>query len=103
MADLNPVRGSEQAGFRPVAVISGNLLNQNLNIVFVVPLTSQIKQYYGNPILEPSAANGLKVKSEMLIFHARSVSKTRLVEKIGNISKQELSQALATLQDIMTL
>ena len=35
-ANLNPTKGSEQAGLRPVVVVSGNLLNQHLNIVIVV-------------------------------------------------------------------
>jgi mRNA interferase MazF len=44
-ADLNPVKGSEQAGFRPVVILSGNLLNENLPIVIVAPLTTKIKNY----------------------------------------------------------
>jgi mRNA interferase MazF len=102
-ADLNPVQGSEQAGFRPVVIISGNLLNKYLNVVITVPLTSKIKNYQGNPILQPSATNNLNVPSEMMIFHIRSIAKERLVEKIGEISEAELKQALETLQDIMTL
>jgi mRNA interferase MazF len=74
-ADLNPTQVSEQAGLRPVVIISGNLLNQHPNIVIVVPLTTKVKKYKGNPILKPSKENGLKEESEMLVFHVRSVSK----------------------------
>ena len=73
-ADLNPVRGSEQAGFRPVVIISGNLLNEFLNVIIVVPLTSQVKNYKGNPVLSPTRTNGLTKESEMLMFHVRSHS-----------------------------
>lgn len=100
-ADLNPVKGSEQSGFRPVVILSGNLLNEHLSVVIVVPLTSQIKKYKGNPILIPSKLNGLKKESEMLIFHIRSVSKDRLVEKMGSIGPSQLEQALKTLTDIL--
>jgi mRNA interferase MazF len=100
-ADLNPVKGSEQAGFRPVVIISGNLLNEYLKVVIVVPLTSQIKRYKGNPILTPSKANGLKKESEMLIFHVRSVTKDRLVEKLGIIEPSQRELAIKTLNDIL--
>lgn len=102
-ADLNPVKGSEQAGFRPVVIISGNMLNKYLNVVITVPLTTKIKHYQGNPILQPNNTNNLKATSEMMVFHIRSISKERLVEKIGEISEEEVKQALETLQDITTL
>lgn len=100
-ADLNPAKGSEQAGLRPVVVLSGNLLNQHLAIVIVVPLTTKIKKYKGNPILKPTKMNGLQNESEMLVFHIRSVSKDRLVRKTGNIESSELERAMKTLNDIL--
>jgi mRNA interferase MazF len=42
LADLNPVRGSEQEGFSPVVIISGNMLNQYLPVVIICPLTSKV-------------------------------------------------------------
>lgn len=100
-ADLNPTKGSEQAGLRPVVVVSGNLLNEHLGVVIVVPLTTKIKNYKGDPILSPSKMSGLKTKSEMLIFHIRSVSKDRLVRKVGKIEKEELDKSIKTLNDIL--
>lgn len=100
-ANLEPTKGSEQSGFRPVVIISGNLLNEHLPIVIVAPLTSKVKNYKGNPILVPSKTNGLKVSSEMLVFHIRSVSKDRLIEKLGSIEPSELSIAIKTLNDIL--
>lgn len=102
-ADINPVKGSEQAGFRPVVILSGNLMNTYLNVVITAPLTSKIKNYQGNPIINPTSKNGLKNQSELLIFHLRSIPKDRLVEKIGEITKTELIQALETLNDLTTL
>ena len=99
--NLNPTKGSEQTGFRPVVIISGNLLNQHLPVVIVVPLTTKIKKYKGNPILMPTKINGLKSESEMLIFHVRSVSKDRLIERVGNIDQSELERSIKTLNDIL--
>ena len=101
-ANLNPSKGCEQAGFRPVVILSGNLLNQHLPIVIVAPLTTKIKNYKGNPVLDPKKENGLKSKSELLVFHIRSVSKDRLIKRTGKIDKAELTQAVKTLNDILT-
>lgn len=103
MSDLNPVIGSEQAGRRPVVILSGNLMNKFLQVVITAPLTSKIKNYHGNPVLKPSALNGLKLESELMVFHIRSISKERLIEKVGEVTKNELAEALATLKDITTL
>jgi|SRR5690606_11313640 len=100
-ADLSPAKGSEQAGFRPVVIVSGNLLNQHLPVVIVMPLTTRIKGYKGNPILHPTRSNGLKEVSEMLVFQIRSISKDRLVKKIGNVADTELLGSIKTLNDIL--
>jgi len=100
-ANLNPSKGSEQAGHRPVVIISGNLLNQYLNIVIACPLTTKIKNYKGNVVLKPDVVNKLKAPSEILVFHIRSVSKERLVKKLGNISAVQLEQLKEGLNDIL--
>ncbi|WP_057939690.1 type II toxin-antitoxin system PemK/MazF family toxin [Algoriphagus resistens] len=85
MSDLNPVTGSKQVGRRLIVILNGNLLNKSLQMVITAPLTSKVKNYQGNPILEPSQENGLKLGSELMVFHIRSISKDRLIEKIGKI------------------
>ena len=100
-ADLNPVKGSEQYGYRPVVIISGNVLNTYLQIVIACPLTSKIKNYKGNIVLSPDNDNGLNETSEVMVFHIRSISKTRLVKKIGRITSGQLSDNLEGLQDIL--
>ncbi|MFW6310359.1 MAG: type II toxin-antitoxin system PemK/MazF family toxin [Prolixibacteraceae bacterium] len=100
-ADLNPTQGSEQQGFRPVVIISGNLLNQYLPVVITCPLTTKLKAYKGNLILEPNAQNSLSQKSEVMTFHIRSISKDRLVKKIGIISPEQLKELKQGLDDIL--
>ncbi len=92
--DLNPVKGSEQAGFRPVTILSGNLLNRYLKKVIIAPLTSKIKNYNGDPILLPSTENGLAKESELMVFHIRSISKERLKKKLGVIKNEELQNGI---------
>ncbi|CAN0207255.1 unnamed protein product [Chrysoparadoxa australica] len=98
---LDPVIESEQAGRRPGVIISGNVLNQYLSIVIICPLTTSVKNYKGNVILNPDKKNRLKSRSEVLVFHVRSISKTRLKSKIGNISQHELAQIKSGLNDIL--
>jgi mRNA interferase MazF len=100
-ADLNPYKGSEQGGFRPVVILSGNLLNRYLPVVITAPLTTKIKKYKGNPVLKPSETNGLNNESELLVFQIRSISKDRLVKKIGTIKHEELELAINTLNDLL--
>lgn len=100
-ANLNPVKGSEQKGFRPVVVVSGNMLNKYLPIVIACPLTTKIKAYKGNVIISPDDKNGLSEKSEVLTFHIRSISKERLTKKIGEITNTQLNIIKQTLEDIL--
>jgi mRNA interferase MazF len=101
--DLIPSQEREQNGRRPVLIISGNLLNRYLDVVIVVPLTTQIKRYKGNPILEPNPQNQLKSISEALVFHVRSISKGHLLEKIGEVQPEIVNEIKTTLSDILTL
>ena len=100
-AELSPTIGSEQSGFRPVVVISGNLLNEHAPICIICPLTSKVKNYHGNIILSPNDTNKLKQFSEILTLHVRSISKHRLKEKIGKINIEELKQTINCLNDIL--
>lgn len=100
-ANLNPSKGSEQAGLRPIVILSGNLLNEYMQIVITAPLTTKIKNYKGNPVLNPTKKNGLQKSSEILVFHIRSLSKERLVRRIGLIEPAELQTCVKTLNDIL--
>jgi len=101
-ANLNPTEGSEQAGFRPVVIISGNLLNNYANVVICCPLTTQIKNYHGNLVLSPTPENGLSSLSEVLTLHVRSLSKNRLKQRIGTLSKSEIKHIHKCLNEMLT-
>lgn len=100
-ADLNPVKGSDQKGYHPVVIVSGDVVNTHLQIVIACPLTSKIKNYKGNIVLQPTEKNGLQKPSEILVFHIRSISKDRLVQRIGSITSEELSALKKGLEDIL--
>ncbi len=100
-ANLNPTEGSEQAGYRPVIIISGNLANTYAPVVLCCPLTTKLKHYKGNPILEPNTQNGLTSTSEIMMIHLRSLSKTRLKQKLGEAPKQVVLELKQTLNDLL--
>ena len=58
-ADLNPVRGHEQAGQRPVLVLSHDVFNDRSGTVIAVAMTSQ-EPRAGFPLILESEASGLK-------------------------------------------
>jgi mRNA interferase MazF len=100
VCDLKPAQGNEQAGLRPVIIVSGNLANTHLNMVICCPLTSRIKNYRGNVVIEPSSENGLNKVSEILTFHIRSNTKAHLVRHLGNINKSQLQLVKEGFDDI---
>lgn len=100
-ADLEPVKGREQKGKRPVVVISGNAMNNNLDIVICCPLTTAVKNYSGCVILGKNAINNLKTDSEIITFQLRAISKLRLSKKIGEITPEQLKQVIRGLNEIM--
>ena len=96
-ANLNPTKGSEQSGRRPVVVISGNTLHETLPIVIVVPITSKVKSYPTCVVLQPNRANGLKKTSEAIPFQVRTITKKRLTKRIGRVTADELREIIKGL------
>lgn len=101
-ANLSPIKASEQEGYRPVLIISGNLLNAHTPLVICCPLTTKIKNYKGNVVLEPNEDNKLKATSEILTYHIRSISKERLIEPIGKVPMQVVQEIKIALNEILT-
>jgi mRNA interferase MazF len=98
---FDPTLGSEQRGRRPAIILSGSGINKILNTVIVVPLTSKLKNYNDNLILEPNVKNGLKKVSEALPIHIRAIDKTRLKNKVGSIEPFEINILKKSLDKIL--
>lgn len=93
LADLNPIRGHEQAGFRPVLVLQNNTLNHNLNTVVIAPLTTNLsaKGLLTTFFIEKKNS-GLKYDSIILLFQIRTLDKARLEKKVRNVSEECFAQ-----------
>lgn len=95
LASLDPIQGSEQAGTRPVLVVSRERLNQLLPVVNIIPLTSyKSGQVYPNEVLLPSGAGGLKVDSVALCYQLRTLDKSRLGRDFGELADVTLRQKI---------
>lgn len=98
LADLNPSRGSEQAGIRPVVLVQRNSLERFTRTVVVVPLTSNLRRSkIPGTIVIPIGEGGLTQESVALCYQVVVLDKERLVRQIGTLSSvclSNLDQAL---------
>lgn len=99
-ADLNPTRGREQSGQRPVLVISHDVFNEHSGTVIAVALTSQ-PQKAGFPLTLELSHSKLPKKSWVKISQIRTLSTERLGAKIGQVSAEELGQIIEGLNEII--
>lgn len=103
LADLDPTRGHEQAGRRPVLVISEDLFNEGpADLVIVLPISSTLR---GIPSHVPFASpqGGLRVPSVILCEAVRSLAKERLVRKWGAVSASVLAAVEERLRFLLGL
>ncbi len=100
-ADLKPTRGNEQAGLRPVVVLSEDVFNRNSGTVIAMALTSQPPRA-GFPLTLELASKGLPKQSWVKISQIRTLALDRLGNKIGKVTSAELDQLLVGLNEILS-
>jgi len=100
--DLDPVLGSEQAGRRPVIIVSRETANAALPVVTALPLTTrkQHRRVYPNEVLLPKGAGGLTHESIAMAHQLRTLSKKRLGKTIGRIDDADIQSAIKTAMRI---
>jgi mRNA interferase MazF len=99
-ADLNPVRGHEQSGVRPVLVISHDVFNQRSGTVIALAITSQ-SPAAGFPLtLEITSAN-LPKRSWVKISQIRTLSTERFSKRMGRIAPEELDRIVEGFNEIV--
>ncbi len=91
--NLDPSKGSEQAGRRPVLILQNNIGNDLAPTTIVAPLTTKSfsKEYPTNVNL-PKGTGNLKTDSTVLLSQIRTIDKTRLEEKIGALAGDYLEK-----------
>jgi mRNA interferase MazF len=99
-AELNPVRGNEQAGRRPVLVISHDVFNERSGTVIAIAMTSQ-EPRAGFPVTLESKAAGLPKRSWIKISQIRTLSVDRIGRRIARASEEELARVVDGLNQIV--
>ncbi|HHT9108740.1 MAG TPA: type II toxin-antitoxin system PemK/MazF family toxin [Candidatus Wunengus sp. YC63] len=99
-ADLNPVRGREQAGLRPVLILSEDVFNEHSGTVIAMVITSQ-SQRAGFPLTLELKTGNLPKRSWVKISQIRTLSLERIGKKIGKVSPEELVQIIEGLNEII--
>ena len=99
-ADLNPARGHEQAGQRPVLILSQNVFNERSGTVIAVALTSQ-PQRAAFPLTLELTTPRLPKQSWVKISQIRTLSVERIGKRMGKVSPEELDQVLEGLNEII--
>jgi mRNA interferase MazF len=99
-ADLNPTRGREQAGQRPVLILSQDIFNDRSGTVIAVALTSQPQQA-GFPLTLELRVKGLPKKSWAKISQIRTLAVERIGQRLGKVSPEELAQVIEGLNEII--
>ena len=99
-ADLNPIIGHEQAGIRPVLIISNNIFNQRSGTVIALAITSH-PQKAGFPLTFELLNSQLPKKSWVKISQIRTLSTLRIKEKLSEVKPEELHQIIDGLNEII--
>lgn len=99
-ADLNPIRGREQAGLRPVLVLSQDVFNERSGTVIAVALTSQ-EPRAAFPLTLESHAQGLPKRSWVRISQIRTLSVERIGRRLARASEEEVDRIVEGLNEII--
>lgn len=104
ICDLEPVRGSEQGGRRPVLVVPNDISNSSSPTLIAVPLTSKIQtRKHVTNVFVSKHDSGLGRDSTILCNQVRTVDKSRVLEKLCNIEShivQKVDEALKISLDL---
>lgn len=101
LANLDPAKGHEQAGFRPVLIMQNDILNRNLNTAIIAPITSNLKAKGKlTTYFLSQKSSGLDRDSVVLLFQIRTIDNARLERKVGRVDPNEVVEIKRQLRYI---
>ena len=99
-ADLNPARGREQAGRRPVVILSSDTFNEHSGTVIAMAITSQ-PQRAGFPLTLELEGQELPKRSWVKISQIRTLSAERIGTRIGRVQPEQVDLLIEGLNEIL--
>jgi mRNA interferase MazF len=93
---LDPIKGSEQAGFRPCVIISPDSMNSQLETIIALPLTTKVKNW-------PTRVDTdfLNVKGQVMCEQIRTVSRKRMKKKLGKLNIAQIAEIKLVLKQML--
>lgn len=92
LADLNPTRGSEQSGVRPVVIFQNDIVSKFTTTVLAIPLTTNLRRAsLPSCVLISKGQGGLVSDSIALCHQLRVLDKIRLQRRLGIVNQETLS------------
>ena len=92
LADLNPTRGSEQAGTRPVFIFQHDVVNQFTTTVLAIPLTTNLRRAALPSCMRIAQGEGGLARDSVVLCHQlRVLDKARLQRRLGTVSQDTIA------------
>ena len=102
--DLGLPEGREAGFVHPAVLVTAQrILDASPSVVHVVPLTSTVRRFHSEVVVEPDAANGLSGVSAARCQHLRAVSPSRIAGIRGNLGPAVLAQLRDTIAVILDI
>lgn len=102
--DLGAPEGREEGLRHPAVLVTAQrILNAGPSVVHVVPLTTTIRRFDSEVVIEPDQANGLEAPCAAQCQHLRAVSTSRIATTRGNIGPAALAQVRKAIAAILDL
>jgi mRNA interferase MazF len=104
-AELDPTKGSEQSGKRPVVIISRDAINRSSPVVIAIPITGAENKarMYPSHVSLAAGRGGMTKDSIVVCEQVRSIAKLRLVKMLGKLNRSEIASIEAALKITLDL
>ena len=103
--DLDPVRGREQAGRRPVLVVSSDAINRQPLVITVVVGTkaANVPRDYPTNVRVTASESGLPEDTVFLCFQIRSLDPGRFGAPMGALPPKRMAEVDQALKSVLNL
>ena len=103
LSSLDPVKGSEAKGLRPVIIVSNDAANNNVadyrrGVVTVVPVTSNVENVLAFQVLIPAEVSGLEQDSKAQVEQVRALAYERFLRPLGHLPPRYVEELEAALR-----
>ncbi len=86
LANLEPVKGSEQGGIRPALIIQNDISNKHSPVTIIAAITSRVyEKEFSTNVSISKKDSGLNKDSTIMLNQLRTIDKSRIIKKVGSL------------------